>query len=292
MKTGILIPLDRSRRLLQKTHTYIADLESFLADIPAAVTVLLDALPFADASLQVKMLPLLGYAGKERVLWPLYNLMKMESDDDQVRRFAAVQLGLAASMSRDTKALTAKLIQNLSHAEAHVRSSCALALGWEGNWPAVKPLMACLSDTNRDVQADVVTALSSVGDKRVFDLLTARLHSSTMEEQRSILLNLWRFAEYNPDVADAYLTAMEKISPDLRADALAGLSMVPLSPTVLDGYQRLLLGEDAAIRCQVLENLSHADPSIYEPLNATLQKLATDRDARVRQAAIRLFAHR
>jgi HEAT repeat protein len=292
MKNGILIPLDRARRLLEKTRAYLADLEAFLANTPAAVTVLLDALPFADANLQVKMLPLLGYAGKDRVLWPLYNLMRAASSDDQVRRLAAVQLGLAASMSGDTKALAKELIQNLSHADAHVRSICALALGWEGNWSAVKPLMACLTDTDRDVQADVATALATLGDDRVFDLLTARLDSAMMEEQRSILLNLWRFAEHNPDVADVYLTAMEKISPDLRADALAGLAMVPLSPAVLDGYRRLLMDEDPAIRRQVLENLSHADPRVYAPLNATLRKLATDRDKRVRQAAIRLFALR
>lgn len=293
MKTAILIPFDRTRRLLEKTRAYLADLELFLADMPAAVTVLLDVLPFADASLQVKMLPLLGYAGKDRVLWPLYDVMRAASDDDQVRRLAAVQLGLAASMSRDTKALTTELIQNLSHAQAHVRSSCALALGWEGNWSAVKPLMARLTDTDRDVQADVVTALSTVGDDRVFDILTARLDNNAMlEEQRIILLNLWRFTEHIPEVADVYLTFMEKISPDLRADALAGLAMIPLSQTVLEGYRRLLMDEDPAIRRQVLENLSHEDPRVYAPLNATLQKLATDRDDGVRRAAIRLFVSR
>jgi HEAT repeat protein len=292
METGILIPLDRSRRLLEKSRAYLADLEAFLADGPAAVTILLDALPYADADLQLKMLPLLGYAGKDRALWPLYDMMRASVNDERLRHSASIQLGVAASMSRDTKALAAELIRNLNHADPQVRAGCALALGWEGNGSAVKPLMACLTDTDRDVQAAVVTALSSVGGERVFDLLTARLGRGTLEEQRSILLNLWRFADYIPDLAGVYLASMEKIPADLRTDALSGLAMVPLSATVVEGYRRLLTDKDTAVRRQVLENLSHADPAVYAPLKTTLQKLATDKDERVRQAAIRLFAGR
>ena len=118
----------------------------------------------------MKIIPLLGYAGKDRVLWPLFHLMIAASTDEQVRRSAAVQLGLAASLSADPSALKSELIENLSHPETYIRSNCALALGWEGNWPAVKSLIAHLPDPYRDVQAAVVAALLSLGDVRVFDI--------------------------------------------------------------------------------------------------------------------------
>ncbi len=292
MNGGVLIPLDRPGRLLKKVRGVMADLEAFLADTPVAVEVLLEALPYADTKLVLKMLPLLGFAGQDRVLWPLYHLIIAATKNEQVSRAAAVQLGLAASLSDDPSAVRAELMANLSHPVSSVRSSCALALGWEGNWPAVKSLMASLQDPDREVQAAVVAALSSMGDIQVFDLLRARLENGTVEEQSSILLNLWRFAEQAPCVEDVYIGCIASLPPELRIDALSGLAMVPLSAIVLDGYRRLLDDEDPRIRINVLENLSANDPADYNPLHDRLILLLADRDAKVRQAAIRLFAMR
>lgn len=290
MKKGILIPLNRPGRLLKKTRIYLADLEMFLSDTSGAVTVLLDALPHADTDLVLKMLPLLGYAGRDRALWSLYNLMIAPSKDEQVRRSAALQLGLAASLSDDPSTLKAELIENLNNPEPFIRSSCALALGWEGNWPAVEALVAHLSDPDQDVQASVVAALSSVGDGHVFDILKTRLENGTAEQQRSILLNLWRFAERLPHVEDVYVGCMDVIAPDLRLDALSGLAIIPLSSAILDAYRRLLADEDPRIRHQILKNLSAEDPADYDPLKEILNGLLVDADPRVRQAAIHLFA--
>ena len=80
-------------------------MDLFLADTVGALDHLLEALPHADTKLQIKMLPLLGYIGKDRVLWPLYHLVMDPSANDQVRRLAAIQLGLAASSSDDPEAL-------------------------------------------------------------------------------------------------------------------------------------------------------------------------------------------
>ncbi len=292
MKTVTLVPMKRPERLIEKAQNYLADMEAFFLDTPDAVTIMLDALPHADTEFILKMLPLLGVAGKDRVLWPLYRLMRGGSADDSVCLSAAVQLGLAASLSNDSSALRAELIKNLSHPEASVRSNCALALGWEGNWPAVESLMAHLSDPDRNVQAAAIAALTSVGDLRVFDLLTARLERGTAEEQRSILLNLWRFAEKIPQVEDVYLGSMETLSPDLRVDALSGLAMVPLSATILNRYRQLLKEEDLRIRRQVLEILSAEDPVDYASLKDILCVLLADKDAQVRQAATRLLARR
>jgi len=292
MKTATLIPMKRPERLIEKARNYLEDMEAFLSDIPDAVTIILEALPHADTPLILKMLPLLGFGGKDRVLWPLYHLMREASKDESVCRSAAVQLGLAASLSNDPSALMAELIKNLSHPKASIRSRCALALGWEGNWPAVESLMSHMSDPDRNVQAAVVAALTSIGGLRVFDLLTARLKIGTVEEQRSILLNLWRFAEKIPHVEDVYLASMETLSPDLHLDVLSGLAMVPLSTTILDRYRQLLREADLRFRRQVLENLSAEDPVDYALLKDILYVLLTDKDAQIRQAATRLLAKR
>jgi HEAT repeat protein len=292
MKTGILIPLDRHGRILKKVHLYLSDLEVFLYDTTGAITVLLEALPHADTELILKILPLLGYAGRDRVLGPLYKLMLSPEKDEQVRRLAALQLGMAASLSDDPSAMIGKLIENLNHPEPSVRSGSALALGWEGNWAAVESLVAHLSDPDEEVQASVVAALSSVGDERVFNILRARLESGTAEQQRNILLNLWRFAERNPHVEDVYVGCMDRVDPDLRLDVLCGLAILPLSTTILDIYRQLLADEDPRIRHQILKNLSSKDPAAFDPIKEILNRLLEDMDPRVRQAAIHLFAKR
>jgi HEAT repeat protein len=290
MKKGNLIPLDRSGRLLKKASAFITDLEGFLSDTSGAVKVLLDSLPVADTELILKIIPLLGCAGKDQVLEPLFSLMTAPSSDEQVRRSAAVHLGLAASLSEDPSALKDKLIDNLDHPEPVVRSGSALALGWEGNWPAVDPLITHLSDPDRDVQAAVVAALSSVGDSRVFDILLARLENGTMEQQRSILLNLWRFAERVPHVEDVYVGCMKTIPQELVVDALSGIAVIPLSGTILGVYRQFLADGNPRIRRQILENLYTENPADYDPLKTILHGLLDDKDPRVRQAAIRLFA--
>ncbi len=285
-----LIPMDRPGRLLQKTRDYLVDMDAFLYDTAGAVTILLDTLPHADTALILKMLPLLGYAGKDRVLWPLFNLMISASTDGQVRRSAAVQLGLAASLSEESSPLQTALIENLKHSDPAVRSSCALALGWEGNWPAVAALMAHLQDPDHEVQTAVVVALSSMGDVRVFDHLVGCLEVGSVEEQRSILLNLWRFTEQTHRVETVYLRWLDRLGSDVRLAALAALAMVPFSTSIREAYRRLLLDEDPRIRLQTIENLSTIDPKAFEPLRGNLQELLADQDAQVRQEVIRLFA--
>lgn len=292
MNTGVLIPMNRPERLLGKVRGYLADTEAFLAEPVVAVAVLLDALPHADTELIMRMLPFLGFAGKDRVLWPLYNLMLEASKDERVRHSAAVQLGLAASLSNDPSVLKAELIEKLDHPNPSVRCSCALALGWEGNWPAVESLMVHMADPDRNVQDAVVAALASMGDVRAFDLLITRLKTGAVEEQRSILLNLWRFAEQIPRVETVYLSCMETLLPELRVDALSGLSMLPVSTTILKGYQQLLRDEDPRIRRQVLENISAAEPIDDEQMKEILFGLLADEDTQIRQAAIRLLARR
>jgi HEAT repeat protein len=288
-----LIELDRPGRLLKKACDYLANVDLFMADSVGALDILLDALPHADTTLQLKMLTLLGYVGEDRVLWPLYNLVMDPSANDQIRRSAAIQLGLAASLSDDPEALKTELIEQLNrHPEASVRSNCALALGWRGNRSAVTELLHHLQDPDRDVQTAVVTALSSMGDARIFDRLVALLDDSDLEGQRCILLNLWRFNEQRSRVEAIYLGWLKRPATDLHADVLSALGMMRLSPEIINLYRRLLADRYATIRCQVVQNLSSADPNEYACISDSLNGLLKDEDARVRQAAIRLLSRR
>jgi len=289
MKKNILVPLDRRRRLLKKTKTYLSDMESFLDDAPGSVTILIDALPYADSSLKLKILPLLGTAGKDRALWPLFRLVTTSTANEALCRSAAVQLGLAASLSEDPQPLNIALIEKLNHPDAPVRSACALALGWEGNHRSVSALMEHLQDPDRDVQAAVIAALSSVGDLHLFDFFTKRLEKGGMEERRSILLNLWRFGEKNSRVERIYLNCLDRLSPEFVPDILSALTMIPHTSTVLSIYRRMLDEKDPVICLQVLENLETLEPAEYEPLIESLNGLLDDDDPKVRQRVIRLL---
>jgi HEAT repeat protein len=223
-------------------------------------------------------------------LWPLYNLVVDPSTDDQIRRSAAIQLALAASLSDDPEALEAELIEKLNHhPAAMVRSNCALALGWRGNRSSVNALLERIQDPDRDVQTAVVVALSSMGDDRIFDYLMAHLEAGCLEVQRSIMLNLWRFNEHLSRVEAIYLGWLNRPVTELHMDVLSALGMIPLSADILDVYQRLLMEADSTIRYQIVENLTSADPREYASIEDSLHALLNDKDGRIRQAAIRLI---
>ena len=290
MKPTALICMDRPGRLRKKAKAYLADMDAFLADIPGAITVLLNTLPHADPLLAVKILPLLGAAGKDRVLWPLFDVMMDPSVDEVIRRAAAVQLGLAASLSENPSVLITELIATLDHRDPLIRGGSALALGWEANATAIPALMSHLQDADRDVQAAVVAALSSIGDALVFDRLTQRLTEGALEEQRSIVLNLWRFAESTPRVERVYLDCLDWLPVELYPDILSGVAMIPQTTVILSIYRRMLEEGDVHLRLKALENLEALDPEDYTSLNGHLRLLLTNEEDRVRQAVTRLLA--
>ncbi|GAB6904471.1 hypothetical protein DESC_720403 [Desulfosarcina cetonica] len=291
MKNGRLIPFNRSHRLLDKVRDYLADMNTFFADIDNGVAIFLEILPHVDNSMLARMLPLLGYAGKEEVLWPLYDLTVNESTNEQIRTTAAIQLGLAALQSKDPSAINAALINMLDHSLPTIRMGCALALGWEGNYPAVQALIQRLDDPERDVQASVVTALVSVGGNYVFDLLKSRLLIGSIEEQRSILLNYWRFSEKFPNVEWVYSDVIMDLPADMRIDALEGMGMLPISFVILNRYRKLIADEDPFVRLKVLENLLAHKADEISSISDDLYPLLNDKDSRVRQAAVRLLSN-
>ena len=131
-----------------------------------------------------------------------------------------------------------------------------------------------------------------MGDDRIFDQLVTHLDGSSLEAQRSIVLNLWRFNERLSRVETIYLEWLNRPATDLHTDVLSALGMIPLSPDILNLYRRLLSDMDSTIRHQVVENLASADPNEYASIQDSLHGLLKDKDARVRQAAVRLFSRR
>ncbi len=291
MKTDNLIQFNPSKQLLQKAWNIVNDVEFFLSNANSSVDCLIDALSWADVSLKLKIVPLLGLSGQERVLEPLYGLVVNSRQDERVRQMAAVQLSIAVSRCcNDPSDLRKRLITGLSHQDGAIRENCALALGWEGNIEAVKDLVQCLNDPDRGVQSAAVSALSSVDDDRVFDLLINRLSVGIFEEKRNILLHLWRFARKRSQVASVYIDHLEDLDNDLRMDALFGMAMIPPSSKILDAYRKIVTNEKGAILRRVLENLSGMDPFVTKSFEDVLRNLASDPDARIRQLAIRIVS--
>ena len=290
--SGSIIPLDRAHRLLRKAQPYLTDLARFLADTHTAVSVLLDAMPHADGPTLLTLIPLVGYGGRDRALLPLYHLMLEKIGDETIRTAAAVQLGVAASLSNEVDDIRTRLIADLDHADPRIRCVCALALGWEGNTAAAAVLLNHLTDPDGDVQAAVVTALASLGDPALFSRLTHRMPTAAVDVRRSILLNLWRFQDRVEQVEKWYIETLPTIEAALRQDLLDGLAMLALSPAILELYRALLDDPDPRIRRQVLENLLASDAAALRPLIPLFQRYAMDQDPGVRRAAIRLLNNR
>ena len=292
MKSAEVIPFNRSNHLLKKAQVLLENTELFYSETQKGVMCLLDALPYCQPATVLKVLPLLGYAGKDRVLWPLFRLIIEPEQDEQIRFSAAVQLGTAASQSRDPSGVTAMLIDCLDYPSSSIRGSCALALGWDGNSIAVNHLLDHLTDKDRDVQAAIVTALSAIGGVHVYRQLTHRLKTGSIEEKRSISLNLWRFAEKMPQVKDVYVEQIDLIEAEVKVDLLTGIGMIPLSEKILSVYRRLLGETDGQAQLQVLLNLSTRTPSDYVELTPKLKELAKNGENKIRQMAIRLLSKR
>ena len=85
MKSAEVIPFNRSNHLLKKAQALLDNMDLFYSDTLKGVTCLLDALPYCEPEMMLKVLPLLGYAGKDRVLWTLYRLILEPEQDEQIR---------------------------------------------------------------------------------------------------------------------------------------------------------------------------------------------------------------
>lgn len=224
-------------RIIEAVRAGIAD---------RAVHFLEELLITSGGELQKSSIFVLGWAGRERSLEKLLNLLKEEeleepvtralkhgdgarvklllpylaSENALVRRTVARVLGEAGSAGAEEG-----LIPLLRDENGHVRSRAAEALGRLRSSRAVRPLLALLEDEYESVQESAIQALAAIGDESALEDLVKAFSTHDAPLRRNIALLLGRFA--TDKAADALSFALKDEEPEVRkaaVQALAGLS--------------------------------------------------------------------
>jgi HEAT repeat protein len=158
-----------------------------------AVDPLIACLQDDNADVKKSATKSLGELGDKRAVGPLIDVLKNE--DTEIKTNAAEALGLLGD-----NAAVAPLAAALTDDDAGLRQVCAQALdklhyqpkkvednitylialqAWDQvaklGAPAFAPLVACLSDQNRDVHESAIGALGNLGDKRAISPLSEAL---------------------------------------------------------------------------------------------------------------------
>jgi HEAT repeat protein len=197
---------------------------------------------------------------------------------------------VTASFLESPESLVDALIGQLNHPDPQHRANATFALGWEGNHRAAVALVEKLFDPSVEVQQAAVNALSNLRDDRIFELLRDRLAHGSVEQQRTILFNLWRFYSRREEVLSVYHGYLCHTDPSLRLDALVLLSTVSETADEMESYLALLQDGEERIRELVLERLEELPPEEIGPIAERIRPLLDDASAKVRQAAVRLLA--
>jgi HEAT repeat protein len=286
-----IIPFDVQGRLLAKARGYAQAPDQLIQDGPLAVEPLVRALPLADGDLKLKIVLMLGTMADPRVVEPLYALLRDETQADNLRQAAAVQLSLVGALLPSTRRrdLAERLIADLAAGNAPLRGYAAFALGWESNQAAVAPLVDALCDEDLEVQQAAVSALTNINDDRLFTALAGRLKRGAKEQQRAILYHLSCFSRRRAEIATICAEFLGHRDADLRYDALVVLDTVSQTEKPLEIYLHCLQDGDPRIREQALTLLAHADRQRLKAILPHLQPLLHDPDAALRQAAVRLL---
>lgn len=289
MKTSNVILFQSRARLQKKAEVYLEDPQRFLEEREHAVPLLLKALKHVDRSLKSRIILLLGGFAGEDIVWPLFSLLTDPGEDEEVRHEAAIQLSVTASFLKEPQALIDQLVAALRNTDPILRAGAAFALGWRGNAAAAIPLIELLYDADVQVQQSAVNALSNLEDDRILGLLLDRLAHAPLEQRRSILYNLWRFSDRWDTVAEVYLRVLEQTQNELRVDALVLLGMIGGVKRHLPAYRRFLKDTDARIRELAYEELFGLTPQELAALRSDIEAGLADPEARVKQAALRVF---
>lgn len=250
-----VIPFDAQQRLLEQARRYLASPSLVFQDRERAVSVLLKALRAADLDLRREIILILGGVAKEKIYWPLYEILKDEKEPDELRDQAAIHLAVIGPFLDDPQGLNRRLIADLEQGDIDLRVRAIMALGWEGNIAAAVPLIECMYDSSPEIQEMAVNALCNLKDGRLMGLLADRIEKGSFEQKRAILFNLWRFRERQEEVAAIYRRVLEEEDPALRQDVLALLGEIGRRPENVDLYRRLLVDENPGVRALALERL-------------------------------------
>jgi HEAT repeat protein len=286
MKNKRIIEFDSKERILEKARNYVDSVELFFEEGDKAISLLLKAMRYADKDLRREIIFLLGSFAKEAVAWPLYDLLCDESEDEDVRNHAAIQLSVIGPFLKDPQALLDRLLKDMESPDPELRLHATFAVGWRGNFEAAIPLTERLYDSDIQVQQTAVNALCNLRDDRILNLLLERLEHGPIEQKRCILFNLWRFYSKQEEVTNIYLKHLEHENADLRFDALACLRPVSEVREYLEVYQKCLKDEDPRIRRLALNRLAEEGGSGLLNLKAEIEALIEDPNMEVKKAAL------
>jgi HEAT repeat protein len=232
---------------------------------------------------------LLGTFAKEKVAWPLCEILSEKSEDEDIRNHAAIQLSMIGPFLKDPQPLTDRLLRDMESSDAELRLHATFAVGWEGNFQAAIPLTERLYDRDTRIQQTAVNALSNLRDDRILSLLLDRLEHGPLEQKRCILFNLWRFYSKQEEVRDIYLKYLEHQDPDLRFTALVCLRPVTEVRKYLEVYRKCLKDKDHRIRELALKRLAEESGSSLSELKEEIKALINDPNMEVKRAALEIL---
>ncbi len=289
MNESNIIQFDPKKRILEKAETYAASIELFLEEQDTAVPLLLKALKYADNVTANKIIVLLGSFAKQEVALPFYQILSGPNENEEIRQAVSIQLSVIFPFLKNPQPLIDKLIDDIKSPNPILRMHAAFALGWKGNNQAAIPLIELLYDVDTEVQQTAVNALSNLRDDRILNLMLERLENGTLEQQKCILFNLWRFSSKRKEVITVYLKYLEHDDADLRYDSLALLGVVSKTRKHLPAYHKCLKDSNPRIRSLALERLGEIDGSNLLEFKDEIHEMLTDPDLKVKQEVIKIL---
>jgi HEAT repeat protein len=288
MKSNRVIAFDSKRRILERAKKYVESVELFLDGEDQAVSLMLKALKHADGDLKREIMFVLGTFAKEKVVWPLFDMMTDSSEDEEVRNNAAIQLSVIGPFLSDPQALVDRLLEEIQSSDVERRLHATFAVGWKGNVRAALPLVERLYDSDSRVQETAVNALCNLRDDKVLQLLVDRLEHGPMQQKRIILFNLWRFSSKKNEVKEIYRKYVEHESPELRFDALVCLGPIGNVRQDVDVYRKCLTDDDERVRELALKRLAEeGGEAILHSLRAEILASLDDPVIKVKKAALK-----
>jgi HEAT repeat protein len=282
-----VIEFDSKHRVLERARKYVESVELFLEEGDQAVSLLLKALKHADKDLKREIMLVLGTFAKEKVVWPLFDMMIDASEDDELRYDAAIQLSVVGSFLKDPRVLVDRLLEEIQSSDVGRRLHATFAVGWAGNIQAALPLIERLYDSDSRVQEAGVNALCNLRDDKILKLLVDRLEHGPLQQKRVILFNLWRFSSREKEVVQVYRKYLEDESAELRFDALVCLGRMTDVRQHLELYRKCLKDEDDRVRELALKRVAgEGGEAVLQSLRAEIETLLNDPDMKVKKAAL------
>jgi HEAT repeat protein len=277
---------DSKERLLARAKRYVESPEFFLDHADEATALLIRALKHADAELRenIKLL-LTCFGDKERLAANLSTTLRDPDKDEDERRAAALTLSVIAPHLTDRRALAEDLLKDTTSQDVELRWHATCALGWDGNRDAVLALIDRLYDDDTRVQETAVFALTNLRDDRVLGLLVDRLERGSIEQQRSILFNLWRFYSKQEQAAEVYLRYLEHEDADLRFEALALLGQLTNVADHVDAIRPLLRDGQQRVRRLALRTLAELDTVKLRSLRQDVLAMLEDPNMEIKRLA-------